>query len=156
MQRYTRGKYGMEPNPKGGYVWAADAEAAIAEAEQRGREAERIDHLNYDIPKAVAEADENGYERGYSHGHNEAARAAEQRAYSRAVADGVPYVWDQEEVDDLRRQGYAQGQRDALAKAIAAVEALDVCWYADNACQSPYHGILGDAIAALRALGGAE
>lgn len=43
-------------------------------------------------------------------------------------------------------------REDMLAKCIAAVEALDVCWYADNACQSPNHGILNDVYLALRAL----
>jgi hypothetical protein len=47
---------------------------------------------------------------------------------------------------------YEQGQRDMLYKCIAAVEALDVCWYVDECCQSPNHGILNDVYLALRAL----
>jgi len=53
--------------------------------------------------------------------------------------------------DDLFA-GYEQGQRDMLAKCIAAVEALDVCWYVDDACQSQNHGILHDVSRSLRAL----
>ena len=48
--------------------------------------------------------------------------------------------------------GYFDGEDHMLAKCIAAVEALDVCWYVDNACQSPNHGILNDVYLALRAL----
>ena len=61
---------------------------------------------------------------------------------------------------------YQDGERDMLAMAmeldeererairdcIAAVEALDVCWYVDDCCQSPNHGILNDVYLALRAL----
>lgn len=47
---------------------------------------------------------------------------------------------------------YQDGQRDMLARCIAAVEALDVCWYVDDSCQSPNHGILNDVYLALRAL----
>jgi hypothetical protein len=45
-----------------------------------------------------------------------------------------------------------QAEQRMLAKCIAAVEALDVCWYVDDSCQSPNHGILNDVYLALRDL----
>ena len=75
----------------------------------------------------------------------EAAIAAAVEDFRAAMSEGTWY-------QSGRENGYEQGQRDMLAQCIAAVEALDVCWYADNACQSPNHGILNDVYLALRAL----
>jgi len=62
------------------------------------------------------------------------------------LEEGIAYL--KGHFDQAERRGRNIGIQDC----IAAVEALDVCWYADNACQSPNHGILNEVYLALRAL----
>jgi len=72
-------------------------------------------------------------------------------ADDRAILARAENAW-REEIRLRLHEQYEQGQRDMLAKCIAAVEALDVCWYVDDSCQSANHGILNDVYLALRAL----
>lgn len=73
-----------------------------------------VDHDLIPVPDGMP--DEPGFVVLLSE-HRTAIAEAERRAYSRAVDEGVPYVWDQEEVDDLRRQG-AERERAGIRAAV--------------------------------------
>ena len=86
-------QYEQVLDPRGPYVWASDAEAAIAAV---------ID----DQVKEIAE-------------YVTAIAAAEQRGRDEAVMDDMAKNYQ-----DGKRKGYEQGQRDMLARCIAAVSRL--------------------------------
>lgn len=75
--------------------------------------------------------------------------AAEWRVRSECIQDGVPYTWNQGEVDLFRWQG----QRDMLAKCIEAVQqALDKFWEESDADELGWreqHELYVDALRAL-------
>ena len=94
MQRFDHNM----PDEEGIFVLASDAEAAIAAAEQFGREAAYADYLHQKEPFAVWCMEQG---------------AKNQRATFVSL------------VDAAFAKGEAQGQRDMIAKCIAALRAVE-------------------------------
>lgn len=128
MQRYALTSYEWDadawlaPADDGIWVLASDAEAAIAAAEQRGRESAYADYLHQKEPFAVWCMEQG--ERN-----------------QRAVFESL--------IDAAFAKGVWQGQRDMLAKCIEAVEA---CGDDKGYIYSDTETGIQWAVAALRAL----